>query len=134
MRKYIRRLLSKRGNSYVGITVFIMVMMMVLVFIMNVAPVFLLKMKMDTYAQELCREAEISGRIGSEVNTRLARLNESTGLSPDVEWSTSGKVQIGNTFTVTVSAQTDFSFFIFSGNPITISSKAEGTSEVFWKK
>ncbi len=134
MRKYIRRLLSKHGNSYVGVTVFVMVMMMVLVFIMNVAPVFLLKMKMDTYAQELCREAEISGRIGSEVNARLARLNESTGLSPDVEWSTSGKVQIGNTFTVTVSAQTDFSFFIFSGNPITISSKAEGTSEVFWKK
>ncbi len=133
MKKYIGRLLSKRGNSYVGVTVFVMVMMMVLVFIMNVAPVFLLKMKMDTYAQELCREAEISGRIGSEVNNRLARLNESTGLSPNVEWSTSGKVQIGSTFTVTVSAQTDFSFFIFSGNPITISSKAEGTSEVFWK-
>lgn len=131
--KRVKRLFNKRGNSYVGVTIFVMVMMMVLVFIMNVAPVFLLKMKIDTYAQELCREAEISGRIGSEVNTRLARLNESTGLSPNVNWSTSGKIQIGNTFTVTVSAQTDFSFFIFSGNPITIASTAEGTSEVFWK-
>ena len=131
--KRFERLLKNRGNSYVGITIFVMVMMMVLVFIMNVAPVFLLKMKIDTYAQELCCEAEIAGRIGSEVNTRLARLNESTGLSPSIDWSTSGKIQIGNTFTVTVSAQTDFSFFIFSGNPITIASTAEGTSEVFWK-
>ena len=65
MMKRFERLLKNRGNSYVGITIFVMVMMMVLVFIMNVAPVFLLKMKMDTYAQELCREAEIAGSIGS---------------------------------------------------------------------
>ena len=121
--KRFERLLKNRGNSYVGITIFVMVMMMVLVFIMNVAPVFLLKMKMDTYAQELCREAEIAGRIGSEVNTRLARLNESTGLSPSSDWSTSGKIQIGNTFTVTVSAQTDFSFFIFLSIFATITPK-----------
>lgn len=133
MKKYIGRLAAKRGNTYIGVTIFVMVMMMVLVFIMNVASVFLLKMQTDNYAQELCREAEISGRIGSEVNTRLARLNESTGLSPTVTWSDTGKIQIGNTFTVTVSAQTDFSFFIFSGRPITITSTAEGTSEVFWK-
>lgn len=42
-------------------------------------------------------------------------------------------IQIGNTFTVTVSTTYDFSFFVFSTTPITISATAEGTSEVFWK-
>ena len=131
--KYIKRLKSSKGNTYIGTTVFIMVMMIMLVFIMNVAPVFLTKMRLDTYASELCREAEIAGRIGPEVQERLERLNESTGLNPTVAWSTSGKVPLGNTFTVTVSLQTDFSFFVFAGNTITLASTAEGMSEVYWK-
>lgn len=100
---------------------------------MQVAPVFITKMQLDTYASELCREAEIAGRIGTEVQTRLERLNESTGLNPTVAWSTNGKIQMGATFSVNVSLQTDFSFFIFSGNTITLSSTAEGMSEVYWK-
>lgn len=133
MKKYLKRITANKGDTYIGTTVFVMVMMIMLVLFLNVAPVFLTKMKLDTYASELCREAEIAGRIGSEVENRLARLNESSGLDPTVTWSKDGKVQIGNTFTVTVSLETDFSFFIFTGNPITLISTAEGTSEVFWK-
>lgn len=131
--RFLKKLCSPKGSTYIGTTVFIMVMMIMLVFIMQVAPVFITKMQLDTYASELCREAEIAGRIGTEVETRLERLNESTGLNPTVAWSTNGKIQMGTTFSVNVSLQTDFSFFIFAGNTITLSSTAEGMSEVYWK-
>ena len=133
MKTRIKYLMNKKGASYVSVAIFIIVMMIVLVFMMNIIPIFITKMTLNNYANELVREAEIAGRIGSEVNTRLERLNESTGLNPDVAWSTSGKIQIGETFTVTVSTQTDSSFYIFTGNPMTLTATAEGTSEVFWK-
>ena len=109
MKKRIKRLAANKGNTYIGVTIFVMVMMIVFVFIMSVAPVFLTKMTLNNYANELAREAEIAGRIGTETSQRLDRLNESSGLTPTVEWSTSGKIQIGRSFTVTVSADVDIS-------------------------
>lgn len=133
MRKYINRLAEKKGSTYVGITIFVMIMVMMLMFIITVAPVFLTKMTLNNYANELCREAEIAGRVGSETTARLERLNETSGITPTVVWSKNGKIQIGDTFTVTVSTQVDLSFFVFTGHPITISSSADGISEVYWK-
>ena len=76
----------------------------------------------------------IPGRIGTETTARLDRLNEShPDLAPTVTWSANGNIQIGRTFSVTVSTDYDFSFFVFNTAPITISATAEGTSEVFWK-
>lgn len=134
MRKLLKRLSSTRGEGYIDVSVAILVVMVLLVAVIKIAPVFITKMTLNNYANELCREAEIAGRIGSETTARLERLNEShPDLNPTVVWSDSGKIQIGSTFTVTVSVQYDFSFFVFSSAPITISATAEGTSEVFWK-
>ena len=121
MKKRIKRLKANKGSTYISVTIFVMIMMIVFVFIMSVAPVFLTKMTINNYANELAREAEIAGRIGTETTHRLDRLNES------------GRIQIGRSFTVTVSADVDISFFIFQGHTLTISSTAEGTSEVYWK-
>ena len=102
--------------------------------VIKIAPVFITKMTLNSYANELCREAEIAGRIGTETTARLDRLNEShPDLEPTVTWSANGNIQIGRTFSVTVSTDYDFSFFVFNTTPITISATAEGTSEVFWK-
>lgn len=135
MKKYLERFKSARGGgTYIEMTISFLVIMMTLAFIMAFVPIFLTKMNLNNIANELCREAEIAGRIGTETDERLERLLEvNPNLNPTVTWSTSGKVNIGETFTVKVSADYDFSFFIFNNLPITLSSKAEGTSEVFWK-
>ena len=133
MRKYIKRLAEKKGSTYIGVTIFVMIMVMMLMFIITVAPVFLTKMTRNKYANDLCRESEIAGRVGSETTARLERLNETSGITPTVVWSKNGKIQIGDTFTVTVSTQVDLSFFVFTGHPITITSSANGISEVYWK-
>ena len=124
MKKLLKRLKSTRGEGYIDISVAVLVVMILLVAVI----------KINNYANELCREAEIAGRVGTETTTRLDRLNEShPDLNPTNTWSKTGNIQIGNTFTVTVSTTYDFSFFVFSTTPITISATAEGTSEVFWK-
>ncbi len=134
MKKLLKRLRSTRGEGYIDVAVAFMVIMITLVAVIKITPVFITKMTLNNYANELCREAEIAGRIGTETEARLERLNESNpDLTPTVIWSKTGKVQIGNTFTVTVSTDYDFSFFVFKNRPVTLSSTAEGTSEVFWK-
>lgn len=126
--------LNPRGEGYVDITVAVLIIMILLAGVIKIAPVFITKMTLNSYANELCREAEIAGRIGMETTARLDRLNEShPDLDPTVTWSASGNIQIGRTFSVTVSTDYDFSFFVFNTTPITISATAEGTSEVFWK-
>ena len=131
MKNLLKRLKSTRGEGYIDVSVAVLVIMILLAGGIKIAPVFITKM---TLANELCREAEIAGRIGTETTARLDRLNEShPDLAPTVTWSASGNIQIGRTFSVTVSADYDFSFFVFNTTPITISATAEGTSEVFWK-
>lgn len=134
MKKIIERIKSTRGEGYIDVAVGIIVVMILLVAVIRITPVFLTKMTLNSYANELCREAEIAGNIGAETSARLQRLNESNpDLNPTITWSDSGHIQLGNKFSVTVSVQYDFSFFIFSNTPVTLTATAEGTSEVFWK-
>jgi hypothetical protein len=107
--------------------------MLVLATIISVVPVFLTKLALDNYANELVREAEISGRVGVETTERLQRLDESRGLNPTVDWSRTGQIQIGNDVTVTVTTVVDIGFYTFGSIPITLTSTATGTSEVLWK-
>ena len=58
------------------------VVVMVIALIMAVAPVVSAKIQLDNYADELVREAEISGRIGSETTARAQVLTERTGIAP----------------------------------------------------
>lgn len=134
MRKFLKRFCSTKGEGYIDVSVAVLVIMILLVAVIKIAPVFITKMTLNNYASELCREAEIAGRVGAETTSRLDRLNEShPDLNPTVTWSKTGNIQIGETFTVTVSATYDFSFFVFNSDPITITATAQGTSEVFWK-
>lgn len=134
MQKLLKRLKSTRGEGYIDVAVAFLVIMITLVAVIKITPVFITKMTLNNYANELCREAEIAGRVGEETDARLERLNESNPtLNPTVTWSETGKIQLGNTFSVSVSAEYDFSFFVFSNRPVTLTSIAEGTSEVFWK-
>lgn len=81
MNNLLKRPKSTRGEGYVDITVAVLVIMILLSGVIKIAPVFITKMTLNSYANELCREAEIAGRIGTE--TALQRMdsgNESMGV------------------------------------------------------
>ena len=83
---------------------------------------------------ELVREAEISGRVGTETSRRAAALTDSTGLDPNIRWSKTGRIQLNEEVTVTLTLDMDIGLFGgFGSFPITLRSEATGKSEVYWK-
>ena len=114
--------------------VLVLCAVMVMALAMRVLPVFIQKQQLDTFATELVREAEVSGRVGSETDRRAAILSEQTGLEPEIEWSDSGRIQLNDDITVTLTLETNIGLFgEFASFPITLRSQATGKSEVYWK-
>lgn len=126
-------LCSKRGEGYIDVCVIVLIVIVILALFTAVAPVLSAKIQLDNYADELAREAEIAGRIGAETTARAQTLNEKTGLSPTIQWSRTGKIQLNQEFTVTCTVVRDIGFGDFGSFPITLTARASGKSEVYWK-
>lgn len=130
----LKILRSNRGEGYIDVAVLVLCVMLVIAVAVSVLPVFVTKNKLDTYASELCREAEIAGRVGTETTLRAQVLTEQTGLDPDITWSKTGRIQLNEEFTITVTARADLGLFGgFGSFPITLQARASGKSEVYWK-
>ena len=130
----LKLLKSKRGEGYIDVCVLVLCAMLVIALAVQVLPVFIAKNQLDTYATELCREAEISGRVGSETSRRAAVLTEQTGLSPRISWSKAGNIQLNQEITVTLTLDRNIGLFGgFGSFPITLRSEASGKSEVYHK-
>ena len=125
---------SKRGEGYIDVAVLVLCTMLVIALAVNVFPIYIAKNQLDTFATELCRQAEISGRVDSETSERAQELREQTGLNPNISWSRTGNIQLDSDVTVTVIMQTDIGLFGgFGSFPVTLTSKASGKSERYWK-
>ena len=133
-KRFLNLIRDNRGEGYVDVIVLVLCAVMVLALSMRVMPVFIAKQQLDTFATELVREAEISGRVGSETSRRAAVLTEKTGLPPNISWSRSGKIQLNQEVTVTLTMDTNIGLFgDFASFPITLRAQATGKSEVYWK-
>lgn len=82
---------DRRGEGYVDMIVLVLCAVLVLALAVRVLPVYIAKQRLDTFATELVREAEITGNVGSETERRAAVLREKTGIDPEITWSTEGK-------------------------------------------
>lgn len=130
----LKLLKSRRGEGYIDVCVLVLCAMLVIALAVQVLPVFIAKNQLDTYATELCREAEINGRVGSETSRRAAVLTEQTGLSPRISWSKTGNIQLNQEVTVTLTLERNIGLFGgFGSFPITLRSEASGKSEVYHK-
>ena len=134
----IKLLKEKRGEGYIDTVVIVISAMLVIAFAVKVFPVFVAKNQLNTYANEVMRTAEISGRVGTEVSIKTESLKEQTAISPAISWqanyiSGTNKVQLNDEITLTVTKTVDIGFFSFGSFPIELKSKATGRSEVYWK-
>jgi hypothetical protein len=129
----IKLLQSRRGEGYVDIIVVVLVIMLFVALAVKVFPVFIAKNQLDTFAAELAREAEIAGRVGSETTAKANQLKEQIGINPTISWSRTGNIQLNGEVTLTLTLRHDIGFFNFGSFPITLTSKATGKSEVYWK-
>lgn len=99
------------GEGYIDVCVLVVCAMLVLALAVRILPVFVAKQQLDTYAVELVREAEISGRVGTETSRRAAALTDSTGLDPNIRWSKTGRIQLNEEVTVTLTLDMDIGLF-----------------------
>lgn len=128
-----KTIFGNRGSGYIDVVVIILSVMMLIALAMTVFPVYVAKSQLDTFAQELCREAEICGRIGSETSSRELVLEERLGIDPTVTWSKTGNIQLNEEFTVDLTMEYNIGIGGFTSVPVTIRSKATGKSEVYHK-
>ena len=130
----LKILRTKGGEGYIDVAVLVLCVMLVMAMAVSVLPVFVTKNQLDIYASELCREAEIAGRVGSETTLRAQVLTEKTGLNPNISWSKTGRLQLNEEFAVTVTTQMNLGLFGgFGSFPVTLKAQASGKSEVYWK-
>lgn len=125
---------SNKGEGYIDVAILILCVMLVIALAVKVFPVYILKQQIDTFATELVREAEIAGRIGSETTNREILLKDKMGINPNISWSKSGRIQLNEEISVTITYETNIGLFAgFGSFPITLRADATGKSEVYWK-
>ena len=128
-----KRLTNNRGEGYIDTCVLILCAMLVIALAVKVLPVYIVKQRLDTFAVELVREAEITGRVGSETTLRAAILSERLEIQPDISWSKTGNIQLNEEVTVTITMWVDIGFWGLGSFPIELRAQASGKSEVYWK-
>ena len=124
---------KRSGEGYIDTCVLVLAAMLVLALAVKVLPVFTAKHQLDTFAAELVREAEISGRVGSETTARAQVLSERLKMAPDIRWSCTGRIQLNEEVTVTLTMEMDMGFGGLGSFPVRLTAKASGRSEVYWK-
>lgn len=130
----MRYIKSRRGDTIISLPILVMAIAFCVAFFLKVSPAFLVKQKLDTYAGELCRVAEISGRVGTETTQKEENLNRTMGISPAIEWSKTGNIQMNDSVTVTCSTTYNLGLFGNVGSfPVRLQGHATGQSEVYWK-
>lgn len=132
----IKKILKdNRGEGYIDYAVGFVCFMLIIAFAIQFLPVFTVKQRLDIFATEIVREAEIAG--STDIDDRIEALIEQTDLDPTIVWECNyyqgEKVQINENIKVTLEVDYDLGFFEFGSFPITIVSKATGKSEVYYK-
>lgn len=131
----MKKIRDTRGEGYLDVAIGVFCIMLVVALAVTLFPVFLKKQQLDTFADEIVRQAEIIG--STDVGARIAQLKEETGLDPDIRWKceyySGNRVQLNGDITAILTDQVDIGFFVFGSFPIELKAKATGKSEVYYK-
>ena len=85
---------DKGERGYIDVAVMVLCVMLVIALGVRLFPIFITKMQVDNFADELAREAE-SQRKGRKRDFEQAEsLGGRTGIHPTVQWSRTGNLQL----------------------------------------
>ncbi len=135
----IKALKNKKAEGYIDVAVAVLVIVFVLITVISIWSMVTLKQDMAYMCNELLEIATVTGKIGPEVEARFAELCAEVGFTPTVIFSAnyfdsaSGKVQLGNV--ITCSLTTEMKFFGFGGAelPFDVTVTKSGLSRIYWK-
>lgn len=141
LRKKLKRLLlSERGDSsYISSFIYILVVVILVAFIINVFHIISVKQEMDHIADQIAKQIQLNGGTNGDTDALFSfltsQMSEVDGLSYQVSGpSNTGRIQIGTPFYVTVTGHCYLGgFWKFNLVPINVRSKGAGVSEHYWK-
>lgn len=141
MKKKLQRiLLSEDGDaSYISTFVYILVVVILVAFIINVFHIISVKQEMDHMADQLVKQIQLNGGTNGDTDSLFhflaAQITDVEGLDYQVASSGStSRIQIGTPFYVTVTGRCHLGgFWKFNLVPINIRAQGAGVSEHYWK-
>jgi hypothetical protein len=137
-------LLGRRGSAYYELIIKTLVVITLMATVMSFLSIFTAYLNLNHMCRRVVRVVELEGQVSDNVYDVFYRLKEQTGLSPemtieDVQYCDgSQKIQLRDTFTVTMTDSYGFTLFKPSFAPpvqINIPMKVSitGMSEKYWK-
>lgn len=141
MKKKLQRiLLSEEGDaSYISTFVYILVVVVLVAFIINVFHIISVKQEMDHMADQLVKQIQLNGGTNGDTDSLFhflaAQISDVEGLAYQVTSSgNTSRIQIGTPFYVTVTGRCHLGgFWKFNLVPINIRAQGAGVSEHYWK-
>ena len=139
-----RKLLTNQsGSSYFDLMVKTLVVITLMLTVISFLSVFTTYLNLNHICRRVVRVVELEGQVSDRANDVFYRLKQQTGLSPDmtiedVEYLDGQKIQLRDTFTVTMTYSYTFTIFTPSFAPpveiqIPMKVSISGMSEHYWK-
>lgn len=127
-----QKIKCRKGEMYIDTAISVFVMLIVLAIVMSVVPVLIKQYQLNVLANDVTRYIEVAG---SSDNLDADKIYDENMIKPSNLQVDGGgeKIQLGKTFSVTLEYETEIGLGGLIEIPITITSKAQGTSEVYWK-
>lgn len=135
----MRKALNKRAEGYVDVAVAVLVISFLLILLVSVFGVIHQKQTLNQMAEQIVEIASINGCVDDEVMERYEQLCEQTGLTPTVTFDATyfdedtGKVQLGDIISCTLTMETSLIGFGGELFPIDMTVTASGVSQVYWR-
>ncbi len=141
---FFQKLLSNRkGSSYFDLMIKTLVVITLMVTVMSFLSVFTTYLNLNHVCRRVVRVVELEGQVSDRAYDVFYRLKQQTGLSPemtveDVEYYEDQKIQLRDTFTITMTYSYPFTIFTPSFAPpveinIPMRVSITGMSEKYWK-
>ena len=140
----IQKLLSDRkGSSYFELMIQTLVVITLMVTVMSFLSIFTTYLNLNHVCRRVVRIVELDGQVSDQANDTFYKLKQQTGLSPemtveDVVYCEDQKIQLRDTFTITMTYSYPFTVFAPSFAPpvviqIPMKVTITGMSEHYWK-
>ena len=140
---FMKLLFNRKGSSYFDLMVKTLVVITLMVTVMSFLSIFTTYLNLNHICRRVVRVIELEGQVSDKAYDVFYRLKQQTGLSPemtveDVDYYDGQKIQLRDTFTITMTYSHPFTIFTPSFAPpvkimIPMKVSITGMSEKYWK-
>lgn len=140
IRSHLHLLKNEKGEaSYISVFIYVLVVVILIAFILNVFRIISAKQQMDHAVDQMVKQIQLNGGVSTETDNLFhflsSEISGADDLSYEVDCSGSqNRIQIGSPFYVTITGRCSLGgFWNFRLVNINIKATGAGVSEHYWK-